>query len=74
MAYYDEFLGVPHCSPSFHMFQQVHVEDMVLGERDTAEQVVSLAGPTSQIQLALPMILEKVEMGGELRRCFVKGA
>ena len=46
------------------MFQQVHVEDMVLGERDTAEQVVSLAGPTSQIQLALPMILEKVEMSG----------
>ena len=38
---------------------QVHVEDLVLGEGETAEQVISLAGPLHTMQIALPMILEK---------------
>lgn len=40
---------------------QVHVEDVVLGEGDAAEQVISLAGPLQHMQIALPIILEKVE-------------
>lgn len=38
---------------------QVHVEDVVLGEGDAAEQVISLAGPLQHMQIALPIILEK---------------
>eukprot|EP00931_Biecheleriopsis_adriatica_P025938 TRINITY_DN15829_c0_g1_i1.p1 TRINITY_DN15829_c0_g1~~TRINITY_DN15829_c0_g1_i1.p1 ORF type:complete len:493 (-),score=122.42 TRINITY_DN15829_c0_g1_i1:119-1597(-) len=40
---------------------KVHVEEVVLGSGDLAEQVVSLAGPLQSIELALPMILEKVQ-------------
>lgn len=33
----------------------------MLGEGDAAEQVISLAGPLQHMQIALPIILEKVE-------------
>ena len=46
---------------------QVHVEDLVLGTGDTAEQVVSLAGPLQQMQIAMPIILEKAGKVGEGR-------
>lgn len=42
---------------------QVHVEDVVLGEGDAAEQVISLAGPLQHMQIALPIILEKEPSG-----------
>ena len=41
-----------HCS-------EVHIEEVVLGNGDAAEQVISLAGPLLNMQTALPMILEK---------------
>lgn len=44
---------------------QVHVEDLVLGTGDTAEQVVSLAGPLQQMQIAMPIILEKAGKVGK---------
>ncbi|CAK9028853.1 unnamed protein product [Durusdinium trenchii] len=40
---------------------KVHVEDQIMGLGDAAEQVISLAGPLQNMQIALPMILEKVE-------------
>eukprot|EP00930_Biecheleria_cincta_P079138 TRINITY_DN6685_c0_g1_i3.p1 TRINITY_DN6685_c0_g1~~TRINITY_DN6685_c0_g1_i3.p1 ORF type:complete len:414 (-),score=97.79 TRINITY_DN6685_c0_g1_i3:251-1492(-) len=39
---------------------KVHVEELVIGNGDLAEQVVSLAGPVLGIQEALPRILERV--------------
>lgn len=39
---------------------KVHIEEVVLGNGDAAEQVISLAGPLLNMQTALPMILEKV--------------
>jgi len=47
---------------------QVHVEDLVLGTGDTAEQVVSLAGPLQQMQIAMPIILEKAGKVGKAER------
>jgi len=38
-----------------------HIEEVIVGEDEQAEQVVSLAGPLSGIQGALPIILEKVQ-------------
>ena len=38
---------------------EVHIEEVVLGNGDAAEQVISLAGPLLNMQTALPMILEK---------------
>ena len=41
---------------------EVHIEEVVLGNGDAAEQVISLAGPLLNMQTALPMILEKASM------------
>jgi len=39
---------------------KVHVEEVVIGQGDLAEQVVSLAGPLMGMQTALPNLLEKI--------------
>jgi len=38
-----------------------HVEEVIIGDDELAEQVVSLAGPLSGVQGALPIILDKVQ-------------
>ena len=36
---------------------KVHVEEIVIGQSEMAEQVVSLAGPVTGLQVAIPMLL-----------------